>query len=84
MVDNAVGYKVVFGGDDGSEHIRYPGRVQNDQILQRHVAAIGVARKVQYDAQVMHELQRSVDGILGYTALYVYLMMNWVVRSVTH
>ena len=69
MFDNSVVYKVVLGGDDGPEHVGYPGGIEDDQILQCQVAAIRVSREVQYDAQIMHELQCGWDVGYCYTAL---------------
>ena len=43
MFDNSVVYKVVLGGDDGPEHVGYPGGIEDDQVFQRQVAAIRVS-----------------------------------------
>jgi len=43
VFDDSVVYKVVLGGDDGPEHVGYPGGIEDDQVFQRQVAAIRVS-----------------------------------------
>lgn len=69
MLNNAIINKVMLCGDDRSEHVGYPGRIQNNQVLQGDVAAIGSPRKIQYYAQIMHELQCRWNVLLCHTTL---------------
>ena len=69
MVDDTVGHEVLFAGEDTAEHVRYPGGVQDDQVLEGQVGPVRVAPEVEDYSQIVHELQRSWDILVHNSAL---------------